>query len=295
MKYDTLILGGGPAGYSAAIYAARYNMKCAVIAREPGGVMNEAYKVENYPGFKSIVGIELMDKIRDHLGVDVKEEEIIKVIKDKGIFKVKTNKSEYESRTIIIVLGAEHRKLNVPGEKELEKRGISYCYTCDGAFYKNKKVIVVGGGDAASQAVLLLASYNNEVNLLYRSVIRAEPYYQEQFKKLKNVKLVKGEIARINGKNKVESIVLKDGKEIKIDGVFVEIGYSPATYFLNGLVDLNEKKEIIFDTATLATKTPGLFSAGDCNVSKYKQIVMASGEGAKAALSAYEYIKRTKN
>ena len=269
-------------------------MKCAVIAREPGGVMNEAYKVENYPGFKSIVGIELMDKIRDHvkyLGVDVKEEEIIKVIKDKGIFKVKTNKSEYESRTIIIVLGAEHRKLNVPGEKELEKRGISYCYTCDGAFYKNKKVIVVGGGDAASQAVLLLASYNNEVNLLYRSVIRAEPYYQEQFKKLKNVKLVKGEIARINGKNKVESIVLKDGKEIKIDGVFVEIGSEPNLKLFKNF-NLELENGYIKVDKYMRTSVDGVFAAGDITNIVFRQAITAAGDGSIAAWSVYKYLKR---
>jgi len=294
MIYDTLILGGGPAGYTAAIYASRYNLKCLVIAKEPGGVMNEAYKVENYPGFASIVGIDLMDKIKKHveyLGVKVNEEEIIEVKKTKESFKVKTNKNYYESKTIIISLGAEHRKLNVPGEKELEKRGISYCYTCDGAFYKNKKVIVVGGGDAASQAVLLLASFNNEVTMLYRSVLRAEPAYQEQFKKLKNVKLVKGEINKINGKTKVESIVLKDGKKINVDGVFVEIGSEPNLSLFKDL-KLELENGYIKVNRYMETNVEGIFSAGDITNIVFRQAVTAAGDGSIAAWSVYKYLKK---
>ncbi|MEK6932369.1 MAG: FAD-dependent oxidoreductase [Nanoarchaeota archaeon] len=293
MIYDTLILGGGPAGYSAAIYAARYNLKCLVIAKEPGGVMNEAYKVENYPGFPSIVGIELMDKIKEHvkyLGVEIKEEEILSLNNKGKVFVVKTNKNKYESRTIIIVLGAEHKKLNVSGEKELEKRGISYCYTCDGAFYKNKKVIIVGGGDAAAQAVLLLASYNNDVTLLYRSNIIAEPAYQEQFKKLRNVKLVKGEISRINGKNKVESITLKDGEEISVDGIFVEIGSEPdLSLFKNFNLEL-EGKYIKVDRY-MKTNVNGIFAAGDITNIVFRQAITAAGDGAIAANSVYLYLK----
>src|SRR3989338_4012239 len=287
--YDTLILGGGPAGYSAAIYSARYNLKCIVIAKEPGGVMNEAYRVENYPGFHSINGIELMDKIKEHvnyLGVEVREEEILDVSKREKAFVIKTNKNKYESRTIIIALGAEHRKLNVPGEKDLEKKGISYCYTCDGAFYKNKRVIVVGGGDAAAQAVLLLASYNNDVTLLYRSVIRAEPAYQEQFKKLKNVRLMKGEIARVNGKNKVESIILKDGSEMKIDGIFVEIGSEPN---LKLLKDFNVELEngYIKVDRYMKTNIDGMFAAGEITNIVFRQAVTTAGDGAIAANSVY--------
>ena len=288
--YDTLILGGGPAGYSAAIYSARYNLKCLVIAKEPGGVMNEAYKVENYPGFHSIIGIDLMDKIREHvnyLGVEIKEEEILDVNKKGNIFIVNTNKNKYESKTILIVMGAEHKKLNVPGEKEFEKKGISYCYTCDGAFYKNKKVIVVGGGDAAAQAVLLLASFNNEVTMIYRSSIRAEPAYQEQFKKLKNVKLLKGEISRVNGNSKVESVILKDGSNIKVDGIFVEIGLIPTTYFAKNVVDLNEIGQIPIDPRNQQSKVPGLWAAGDCTDGLYHQNNIASGDAVKALEDIY--------
>jgi len=294
MIYDTLILGGGPAGYSAAIYAARYNLKCLVIAKEPGGLMNEAFKVENYPGFYSIPGIELMDKIKEHvnyLGVEVKNEEIISTVKINNGFKVKTNKSVYESRTLIISLGAEHRKLNVSGEKEFEKRGISYCFTCDGAFYKNKKVIVVGGGDSAAQAVLLLASYNNDVTLLYRSNIRAEPIYQEQFKKLKNLKLLKGEIVEVKGRNKVESVVLKDGEEIKVDGVFVEIGSEPNIRIVKNL-GLEMENGYLKVDRYMHTNVEGVFAAGDITNIVFRQAVTAAGDGAIASHSAYKYLKK---
>ena len=294
MIYDTIILGGGPAGYTAAIYAARYNLKCIVIAKELGGVMNGAYRVENYPGFNSISGIELMDKLKEHvkyLGADIKEEEIIRVNKNKNLFLVKTNKNEYGSKTIIIALGTERKRLNVSGEKELEKRGISYCYNCDAAFYKNKRVIVVGGGDSAAQAVLLLASYNNDVTLLYRSVIRAEPSYQKQFKKLKNVNLIQGEISKVNGKNKVESIILKDGKEIKIDGIFVEIGSEPD---LSLFKDFNLELEngYIKVDKYMKTNFDGIFAAGDITNIVLRQAVIAAGNGAIAAFSVYTYLKK---
>lgn len=292
--YDTLILGGGPAGYSAAIYSARYNLKCIVIAKEPGGVMNEAYRVENYPGFHSINGIELMDKIKEHvnyLGVEVREEEILDVSKREKSFVIKTNKNKYESRTIIIALGAEHRKLNVLGEKELEKKGISYCYTCDGAFYKNKRVIVVGGGDAAAQAVLLLASYNNDVIMLYRSNIRAEPAYQEQFKKLKNVKLLRGEISRVNGKNKVESVILKDGNKMDVDGVFVEIGSEPNLSLFKKLSLELENGYIKIDR-NMRTSIEGVFAAGDITNIVFRQAITAAGDGSIAANSVYLYLKK---
>ena len=292
--YDTLILGGGPAGYSAAIYSARYNLKCIVIAKEPGGVMNEAYRVENYPGFHSINGIELMDKIKEHvnyLGVEVREEEILDVSKREKSFVIKTNKNKYESRTIIIALGAEHRKLNVPGEKDLEKKGISYCYTCDGAFYKNKRVIVVGGGDAAAQAVLLLASYNNDVIMLYRSNIRAEPAYQEQFKKLKNVKLLRGEISRVNGKNKVESVILKDGNKMDVDGVFVEIGSEPNLSLFRKLSLELENGYIKIDR-NMRTSIEGVFAAGDITNIVFRQAITAAGDGSIAANSVYLYLKK---
>ena len=292
MIYDTLILGGGPGGYTAAIYAARYNLSCLVIAKEPGGVMNEAYKVENYPGLYSMSGIELMDKIKEHvtkLGVNINQEEIIEISKGKNGFKVRTDKSGYEAKTLIVTLGAKRRKLNVPGEKELSKKGVSYCYTCDGPFYKKKKVIVVGGGDAAAQAVLLLSSYNNEVIMLYRSIIRAEPVYQDQFKKLKNVKLIKDEIKEVKGKGNVEGVVLKSGKVINVDGVFIEIGSEPNLKLFKFNFELED--EHIKVDRYMRTNVKGVFAAGDVTNIVFRQAVTAAGDGSIAAHSVYIYLK----
>jgi len=289
--YDLIILGGGPAGYSAAIYAARYNLKTVVIAKEPGGVMNEAFKVENYPGFWNISGFDLMTKIKEHveyLGVEIKNEEIVSVSKG---FKVKTDSEEYEGKTILICTGAKRKRLNVRGEKELEKRGLSYCYTCDGAFYKKKKVIVVGGGDASAQAVILLAGYENEVTWLYRSSIRAEPRYVEQINKMKNVRKAMGEIREVIGKNRVESVLLDNGKNVEVNGVFVEIGSEPDLKLFKNF-KLEVDKGYIKVDRNMRTNIDGVYAAGDITDCVFRQAITAAGDGSIAAYSAYKDLSR---
>jgi len=291
MMYDLIILGGGPAGYSAAIYAARYNLKTVVIAKEPGGVMNEAFKVENYPGFWNISGFDLMTKIKEHveyLGVEIKNEEIVSVSKG---FKVKTDSEEYEGKTILICTGAKRKRLNVRGEKELEKRGLSYCYTCDGAFYKKKKVIVVGGGDASAQAVILLAGYENEVTWLYRSSIRAEPRYVEQINKMKNVRKAMGEIREVIGKNRVESVLLDNGKNVEVNGVFVEIGSEPDLKLFKNF-KLEVDKGYIKVDRNMRTNIDGVYAAGDITDCVFRQAITAAGDGSIAAYSAYKDLSR---
>lgn len=291
MMYDLIILGGGPAGYSAAIYAARYNLKTVVIAKEPGGVMNEAFKVENYPGFWNISGFDLMTKIKEHveyLGVEIKNEEIVSVSKG---FKVKTDSEEYEGKTILICTGAKRKRLNVRGEKELEKRGLSYCYTCDGAFYRKKKVIVVGGGDASAQAVILLAGYENEVTWLYRSSIRAEPRYVEQIDKMKNVRKAMGEIREVIGKNRVESVLLDNGKNVEVNGVFVEIGSEPDLKLFKNF-KLEVDKGYIKVDRNMRTNIDGVYAAGDITDCVFRQAITAAGDGSIAAYSAYKDLSR---
>ena|SRR3989344_1128510 len=291
MMYDLIILGGGPAGYSAAIYAARYNLKTVVIAKEPGGVMNEAFKVENYPGFWNISGFDLMTKIKEHveyLGVEIKNEEIVSVSKG---FKVKTDSEEYEGKTILICTGAKRKRLNVRGEKELEKRGLSYCYTCDGAFYRKKKVIVVGGGDASAQAVILLAGYENEVTWLYRSSIRAEPRYVEQINKMKNVRKAMGEIREVIGKNRVESVLLDNGKNVEVNGVFVEIGSEPDLKLFKNF-KLEVDKGYIKVDRNMRTNIDGVYAAGDITDCVFRQAITAAGDGSIAAYSAYKDLSR---
>ncbi|OGZ65930.1 MAG: hypothetical protein A3C58_00415 [Candidatus Staskawiczbacteria bacterium RIFCSPHIGHO2_02_FULL_34_10] len=313
MTYDLIIIGAGPAGISAGVYAARQKLSILIISKDIGGqVAKKAVDIENYPGFEKISGPDLVELYQKQLKANdlfVTQDEVIGIEKQEtgdkkqGNFLVRTISGKiYEAVSLIVTSGAKSKLINVPGEEEFSGKGVSYCSLCDGPIFKGKIVAVVGGGNNGFESALFLSNYVKKIYILeYSDIVKADQENQELVAKESKIEIItNARVARIEGEKFVKSITYEDVKSgsektLEVNGVFVEIGYSPATYFLNGLVDLNEKKEIIFDTATLATKTPGLFSAGDCNVSKYKQIVMASGEGAKAALSAYEYIKRTKN
>ncbi|MDO8486554.1 MAG: FAD-dependent oxidoreductase [Candidatus Staskawiczbacteria bacterium] len=306
MVYDLIIVGAGPAGISAAIYAVRQRLDMLIVSKDIGGqVAKKAVDIENYPGFSKISGPDLVDLYSQQLKLnDLKiiQDEVIGIKKNDNKFLVSTKSGKtYESISVIVTSGAESKLINVPGEKEFSGKGVSYCSLCDGPVFKNKIVAVVGGGNNGFESALFLSNYVKKIYILeYSSQVKADKENQDLISKHKNIEVVvNAKIIKIEGETFVNSITYEDlltnkEKTLKVDGVFVEIGYTPSTYFVKDLVDLNEKDEIIFDPKTLETRTPGLFSAGDCNVSKYKQIVMASGEGAKAALSAYEYIKKQK-
>ena len=304
MIYDLIIIGAGPAGVAAAVYAARQRLGILIISKDIGGqVAKKAVDIENYPGFEKISGPDLVELYQKQLKaneLEVTLDEVVGIEKKDGKFFVSTASGKtHEAVSVIVTSGAKSKLVNVPGEEEFEGKGVSYCSLCDGPIFKGKDVAVVGGGNNGFESAVFLSNYVKHVTILeYNDKVNADAENQELVAKNKNIEIItNAKIVKIEGKVFVNAIYYEDrasGTEKKLDvsGVFVEIGYSPATSFLNGLVELNDKKEIIFDPVTLSTKTPGLFSAGDCNVSKYKQIVMASGEGAKAALSAYEYIKR---
>ena len=302
--YDLIIIGAGPAGVSAAVYAARQQLKMLIISKDIGGqVAKKAVDIENYPGFSKISGPDLVDLYSQQLKANklqVQYDEVIDIDKQDNKFLV-TLKSEkiYQAISVIVTSGAESKKISVPGEEEFAGKGVSYCSLCDGPVFKDKIVAVVGGGNNGFESAIFLSNYVKKIYILeYSPQVKADKENQDLVSKHKNIEVItNAKILRIKGKTFVNSITYEDllsKKEntLQVDGVFVEIGYRPSTSFVKDLVDLNEKDEIIFEPKTLETKTPGLFSAGDCNVSKYKQIVMASGEGAKAALSAYEYIKK---
>ncbi len=306
MIYDLIIIGAGPAGVSAAVYAGRQQLKMLIISKDIGGqVAKKAVDIENYPGFSKISGPDLVDlyskQLKDN-NLAVMHDEVLGIEKEDSKFLVKTKSGKiYETISVIVTSGAESKLIGVPGEEEFGGKGVSYCSLCDGPIFKNKIVAVVGGGNNGFESALFLSNYVKKIYILeYSSQVKADKENQDLILKHKSIEVItNAKILRIEGKTFVNSISYEDlvgNKEntLQVDGVFVEIGYTPSTLFVKDLVDLNEKDEIIFDPKTLETKTPGLFSAGDCNVSKYKQIVMASGEGAKAALSAYEYIKRNK-
>lgn len=307
MVYDLIIIGAGPAGVSAAVYAARQRLKLLIISKDIGGqVAKKAVDIENYPGFDKISGPDLVDLYKKQLKaneLEINQDEVKAIEKTNDTFLIKTvSQKTYESISVIVTSGAQSRKLNVPGEEEFEGKGVSYCSLCDGPVFRDKTVAVVGGGNNGFESALFLSNYVKKAYILeYSDKANADEENQELVSKEKGIEIItNAKVLKIEGKVFVNSITYEDltskrEKTLEVNGVFVEIGYIPSTSFVGDLVELNDKREVVFDPKTMATKTPGLFSAGDCNVSKYKQIVMASGEGAVAALSAYEYIKRYKH
>ena len=318
MIYDLIIIGAGPAGVSAGVYAARQKLNMLIISKDIGGqVAKKAVDIENYPGFEKISGPELVELYQKQLkanNLSVTFDEITGISKQDNVFSLTTNAGKtYHAISVIITSGAKSKLINVPGEEEFAGKGVSYCSLCDGPVFKNKIVAGVGGGNHGFESALFLSNYVPKVYILeYGDKINADAENQELVARQEarlapngaarnpNIEIItNAKVTKIEGKIFVNAIFYEDrvsGEEKKLDvaGVFVEIGYSPSTGFLGDLVELNEKKEVKFNSETLETKTSGLFSAGDCNVSRYKQIVMASGEGAKAALSAYNYIKKNK-
>ncbi len=306
MVYDLIIIGGGPAGITAGIYATRLRLNTLLITKSFGGqVAKKAVAIENYPGFKSISGLELTKKMEGHLKaqeINIEIDEVRKIEKTNDGFLVSTkNKKEFQAKSVILASGADPRPLEVPGEKEFIGKGVSYCSICDGPLFRDKEVVIIGGGNAGFETAIFLAEIAKKIYILeYGSKIKAFEENQETVKKIGKVEIIKNaELKSIKGKNFVESIIYKDRetkkeKTLEVRGVFVEIGSQPATSYVKGLVDFNKRDEIKVEFETCQTRTPGLFAVGDLNVGLYKQIVTACGEGAKAALAAYGYIQKNK-
>jgi thioredoxin-disulfide reductase len=304
MIYDVAILGAGPAGLTAGIYTARQGASVILIAKNLGGQMTQkAVAIENYPGFENISGLDLIQKMEsqvERLKVPIKNEEFLDLEKNNEIFKIILKNGEIiEARSLILASGSQPRNLNVPGEKEFIGRGVSYCTTCDGPLFQGKDIAIIGGGNAGFEAGLFMSIYANNIYILeYNDLVGADKENQEKALDLKNIKIItSAELKEIKGDNFVKEIVYFDKNENKeksllVSGVFVQAGWRPASSFAKDLVDLNEKKEIIIDHKTMATKTPGVFAAGDVTDSQVKQIVCAAGDGAKAAISAYKYLQK---
>lgn len=294
--HDLLIIGGGPAGMAAAIYAARYRLNTLILSKETGGWMIYTHKIENYPGFKSIVGAELTKNMKEHvasLNVEVRDEEVLEVNKEGDVFKAITKKGNYEGKAVLLALGMQRRKLNVKGEAEFLGKGVSYCATCDAPFFKNKTVGVVGGGDSACKSALLLAEHASKVIMFVRSdKLTGEPINSEKVESNKKIEIMgNAEIAEIKGSKTVESVVLKDGKNIALDGLFIEIGMVPSLAIIKELgVEADEKGMIKVDDM-MKTNVEGCYAAGDITTGKLKQIVTACADGAKAANSAYNFLR----
>ncbi|PIQ92668.1 MAG: hypothetical protein COV69_01860 [Parcubacteria group bacterium CG11_big_fil_rev_8_21_14_0_20_39_14] len=299
--YDLIIIGGGPAALTAGIYGARKKLKILILAQKPSWQMSSALNIENYPGFKSISGVELLKKMREqvaHYKVEFKEEQVKKVeLVSKKEFAVTSNKGEYRTKIVIAASGKTPRKLNVNGEKKFTGKGLSYCPTCDGPLFSGKNVAVIGGGNAGLEAALELTSYANKVYILeFLDRFSGDEPTQEKLKNSGKVEFIlSAEVKEIKGNGFVNTLIYKDKKKdrikiLKVEGIFVEIGSVPVSDFVEDLVELNKGGEIIVDSKTNMTRTPGLFAAGDVTDVPHKQIIIACGEGAKAALSAYYYL-----
>ncbi len=296
---ELVIIGAGPAGLSAGIYAARKQIKTLILAKDLVGQTGQAGLIENWPGEKSILGPELINKFREHLksyNVEIKESEVLSVQKNNNNFLVKTKNEEILTKSIIIATGRVPRSLNISGEKEFIGKGVSYCVTCDGAFFKNKSVVIVGGGNSGFEGAIELSNYAKEVFIFEKSPeFKADQILQEKAKE-KGINLLNNtEILKIKGDMFVQEIEYldKEEKKLKVDGVFIEIGSSPVVGFLdNNLVEFNQEKEIKIDPSNCQTKTPGIFAAGDVTDVKDKQIIIASAEGVKALLSVYDYLQK---
>jgi thioredoxin-disulfide reductase len=304
MLYDLIIIGGGPAGITAGIYAARKKLKTLLITKDFLGQVGKTNEIDNYLGFPKISGMGLMKEFEKHLKkfeVDIKEQGKVKKIKKQGkSFLIKTDSGkEFYTKTIIIATGGDPRPLEVPGENEFIGKGVSYCSICDAPFYKDKGVIVVGGGNSGFEAALDLAKYAKRVFIFEKSdKIIADEILQKQVKKESRIQVyLNKDMEKIEGNKTVHSAIYKDSKtgktfQVPAHGVFIQIGSIPATGFLKGLCKFNKRDEIKVDFETCATSCPGIFAAGDANNGRWKQIIIAAGEGARAALSAHKYLQQ---
>jgi len=300
MDHELAIIGAGPAGYAASIYAARAGIEAIIFDKGlGGGLASIAPNIENYPGFESITGFELSEKMKKHAESYKKinfNENVKNIIKKDGTFLIKTDKKEYSCKAVLLCMGSEYRKLNAPGEKELQGRGVSYCATCDGFFFKEKKVAVVGGGNSALiESIYLKQIGCSKVYLIHRrDQLRAEKSYQDEAVE-KGVKILFNTIVeKINGQEKVENLNLKNvnTKEISkldIDGVFISIGEIPQTELAKKIGVKTDEKGFVITDRNGRTNIKGIYAAGDIT-GGLRQIVTACAEGAIAALASTESV-----
>jgi thioredoxin reductase (NADPH) len=302
-EYDTIIIGGGAAGLTAALYAGRKKLKTLIVSIDLGGQTLLTDNIENYPGFDSTPGPDLMAKFQSQatkFGAEVVMGEANDIKKVSKKFEVKlSNGEKYTGKTVIVASGKTARKIGVPGEDKFMGRGVSTCATCDAAFFKDKEVIVVGGGNSAFEAAELLTKFAKKIYLVHRNdKFRADEITIEKVKKLKQIEILAfSQLKEIKGDKFVDGVTIenlesKEIREVKASGVFIEIGYELKTDWLKDLVKRNNKNEIIIDDRC-NTSQSGVFAAGDVSTVPYKQTVISAGEGAKAGLEVYKYINGT--
>lgn len=300
--YDIIIIGSGPAGLSAAIYAQRACLDTIVIEKNgiSGGQVLNTWEVDNYPGFPGVTGFELSRQFREHankLGARVVQDEVVQVELSGNVKKVVCEEETYEARCVILASGAHHRTLEVPGEEELRGAGVSYCATCDGAFFRGRTVAVVGGGDAALEDAIFLARMCEKVYIVHRrDKLRGAKRLQERLQALENIEFVwNSETVAIEGNAQVEALRLRqtqtgEEKRLDVDGVFIAVGIAPESELYAGQLELDEQGYIRADESGQAS-VPGVFAAGDVRTKALRQILTAASDGANCVASAERYLQ----
>ncbi len=302
--YDTVIIGGGPAGAAAAVYAARKKLKTLVITEAFGGQSMVSASIQNWVGEVALPGLDLAEKLRRHVeaqeGIEIKRQErVISVTQGVDcIFEVKTDSGQaYRSKTVVVCSGGRHRRLGIPGEEKFEGRGLAFCSTCDAPFYNGLDVAVVGSGNAALESVVDLIPYARKIYLLMRGEkLKGDPVTEEKVKGSAKLQIISNaEVEEIVGDKTMTGLRYEDKKagqvkELAVSGVFVQIGLSPNSDFIRSLVDTNQAGEIIVEHRTGQTSKKGIFAAGDVTDDPFKQNNISAGDGVRAALSAYQFI-----
>ena len=305
MSHDLIVVGGGPAGLTAAIYGARSGLNAVVIERAvPGGHAASTHYIENYPGFpEGITGIELAERMKQQVlrfGVEIVGSEVKSIGKKGESVVVNTDGREFQASGLIVAIGTNWKKLNVPGEDELRGRGVSYCATCDGPLFKQRDVAVIGCGNSGIQEGKFLLQFVNNITFVeFLPRVTADKMIYDRIKDEERVQfLLNHECVSINGVERVESITVrergtKQEREIAVSGVFIYVGLEPNSGFLQGVIDLDEKGFVLVNER-METSVPGIFAAGDICAKKIRQVVTACSEGATAAINAYHYIESMK-
>ncbi|MCC6003416.1 MAG: FAD-dependent oxidoreductase [Thermofilum sp.] len=299
-EYDVVIVGAGIAGLTAALYAARQKLSTLVVSADLGGQLLLTSEIQNFPGFLSIGGLELIRRVEEQArtyGAEILFDEVTGILERDGVFVVKTaSGSEFQAEAVVLAFGKSPKEMGVPGEKEFKGRGVSYCVICDAPLYRGKKVVLVGWGLHNYENIIRLRDYASKVYWVFpgEKPLEEEELIEEALSK-GNIELVPfSEPVEVRGEKRVQALVVRNKKTnelktLEVDGVFVEMGYVTKTDFLKGLVQLNERGEIVVDKMCRTSK-PGIFAAGDVSEMPHKQAVIAAGMGACAALSAYAYI-----
>ncbi|MEK9161515.1 MAG: FAD-dependent oxidoreductase [Patescibacteria group bacterium] len=303
MIYDLAIIGGATSGLTAGIYAARKKLNTIILTKEVGGQTIQTESIENFPGFENISGTELIGKMKAQVlkyNLPIKSGAGVKSISKKDdVFEIETDKEEkITAKSVIIATGKNPRRLNVPGEKEFENKGVVYCSTCDAPLFGGKDVVVAGGGNSGLGSAFDLLKYANNIFVMESmDKLKGDELLHEKLKASGKVTFMTSvDIKEIKGSKFLEEIIYLDKKTgeektIKSQGLFVSVGWSPSSAFVKGFLEMNEYEEIVINQKTNETSVKGVFASGDVTDIKYKQCIIAAGEGAKAALSAYDYLK----